>query len=59
VFNVTTISRQSPFKLEYLDGLVPDDRVAIEAVLQERVGLAGAALDVAPSNIANNTSAQI
>jgi len=56
---VTTISRQSPFKLEYLDGLVPDDRVAIEAVLQERVGLAGAALDVAPSNIANNTSAQI
>lgn len=41
-FNVTTISRQAPFKLEYVDGLLPEHRTAVEALLQQRVGAAGA-----------------
>ncbi len=35
VFHATTISRQSPFKVEYVDGLLHDDRTAIERLVAE------------------------
>jgi hypothetical protein len=38
VFHTTTVSRQSPFKLAYLDGLLPVDRLDVESVLRRKVG---------------------
>jgi hypothetical protein len=38
VFHATTISRQSPFKVVYVDGLLPSDRQDMERLIAERVG---------------------
>ena len=49
-FHATTISRQAPFKLEYIDGIsLKEDRVLLERMIQDRVSSAGNGAVAPPS----------